>query len=82
MFAATILCRVDQANDRYRLMSMSLLFNAPLARNQVAKQFRVGRTLVYGHRMPHGPPHGALMYWHQSTMARPSQMAIRSSQHR
>ena len=35
MFAATTLCRVDQAND---LMSMSLLFDAPLARNQVAKQ--------------------------------------------
>jgi hypothetical protein len=36
MFAATNLCRVDQANGR--LMSMSLLFDAPLARNQVAKQ--------------------------------------------
>ena len=48
-----------------------------------AKRRRVGRTLVsWASHVTWSAPTAHFMYWHQSTMVRPSQMAIRSPQHK
>jgi len=50
---------------------------------QRAKRRRVGRTLVsWASHATWSAPTAHFMYWHQSTMARPWQMAIRSPQHK
>ena len=49
---------------------------------RIASNREWGGRWFNGHHMLHGPPHARFMYWHQSTMARPSQMAIRSPRYK
>jgi hypothetical protein len=60
---------------------MSLSFDAPVPRIQCAKESGADAGLM-GITCYMIRPTARFMYWHQSTMARPSQMAIRSPQHK